>query len=342
MIDRLRALRTSLRRLLLALLGFVLVAVLTLVILAPEAISDFITSQSILLRLVVLLIIYVVAFFAYYYEFNLANRGIKGLVVRSGDSLTSLSVNSARDRILSVIREVPDVDSVVVDVESERGRAKVALNVVVANHNVNLPDKQNEIMKALVRLVEKQLGLRFAGRPTVNISFKDEVGTAPTAPSAADTMAGTAQAEAEPGVTDAPTPPPAQAQPIQKDAAVRERSRLFGNTRRERDDGDDETRAQATSPEAETKPPVAAGAAGAADDEKVDQATIAAITDPNLTEDQGEEDEEERAFWDILRSDQDAKPGTGDNSPASSNTNADANTSTTTNDATNDDTPSPT
>lgn len=176
MMNRLRAFRDVLRRLLLAVLGFVLVALLTVLLLAPEAVSDFITGIPVLVRLIIVVMIYAVAILGIYQEiqFQQKNPG-KGLLVKSpGGASTSVSLESTRDRINAAVGEVSHVRQVETKVESARGRAKITLDVLVRNDSTNLPDVEKDITHKLQQVVQKQMGVRLAERPQVNLRYGEE------------------------------------------------------------------------------------------------------------------------------------------------------------------------
>lgn len=181
--ERLRSLALRIRRVLLAIGGFLIVVLLTIVFIAPSALSEWIITIPLWVRLLIVAVIYVFALFIVYQEFWLGeSRLVKGLVVHSPSGvLTSLSVESVRERISEVVRAVPDVKSVDVKVVETRGKADVSLDVVVGNTQASLPEKQKEINRA-VEQVHKQLGFQYLDRPTVEISFSNGTGAASSVP----------------------------------------------------------------------------------------------------------------------------------------------------------------
>jgi len=177
-LDRIRSLALGIRRIVIGFIGFLLVAILTVVLLAPTALSDIINGISPGVRLIALIALYGVAVFLAYQEFWLGeSRHVKGLVVKSpGGALTALSVDSVHERIVDVVSEINDVQTVNAKVTEHRGKADIELNVIIGNDEINLPEKKREITKALDG-VQKQLGLQLSERPVVEIMFAD--GTKP-------------------------------------------------------------------------------------------------------------------------------------------------------------------
>jgi hypothetical protein len=95
-------------------------------------------------------------------------------MMQASGAITEVSVESARDRILKAVSDVPDVVTADAEVKPVRGRADVELQVTVMGHDVQLPAKQKEINRALNQVIHKQLGLRMAGQPRVHIGFHGE------------------------------------------------------------------------------------------------------------------------------------------------------------------------
>ncbi|GAB4529683.1 MAG: hypothetical protein OHK0046_49720 [Anaerolineae bacterium] len=194
MINRLRALRAGLRRILLGFLGFVAIALLTVLLLAPEAISDFIVDVPVIVRLLVVVLVYAAVLYAIYHEMRDTGQ-MKGLIVKSpGGSVTALSVESARDRISKAMQQVNHVNNVETQVESVRGQARITLNVAVDNEQTHLPEVEKEIMRTLEQTVRKQLGLRMAVRPVVNLHFGEKPPAITPAPPVSDKPAAPAPA----------------------------------------------------------------------------------------------------------------------------------------------------
>lgn len=163
-------------RLLLSLAGALFIALATIVLLAPNSVREFIEGISLVLRILVLLGIYSVAGFIVYQEFVLGRKApTKGLVIKgSGGAVTSIDVKSVHDRIVQALENLSGIDTVDVSVKSVRGKANIEAQVSVSHSSINVPDKQKEIVRALQQVVEKQLGVRLAENPKVEILLKDD------------------------------------------------------------------------------------------------------------------------------------------------------------------------
>lgn len=163
--------RDTLVRILISIAGALFVALATIVLLDPDSVRDFIDSISLLWRLLVLAIIYGVAGWIVYQEFVLGGRGnSKGLRVKGGDN-TELDVASVQKKVRETVQNVSGVSDVSATVKSVRGKAEISLSVTMQHESVNIPDKQQEISKALHQLTEKQLGIRVADKPHIELTF---------------------------------------------------------------------------------------------------------------------------------------------------------------------------
>lgn len=170
--------------------GVVVVAIITVLLLAPDTVVRFVQNIAdlhIVARLFLVIVLYGLGLLAAYAQFRLAERRPhKGLAVKASGAETALSVESARERILKAVSEVPGVAEARADIKPVRGRADITLDVVVDNKEANIPEKQKEILRALDKVVKKQLGLMMAGRPTVQISFGAGAASSPPAQAAAE------------------------------------------------------------------------------------------------------------------------------------------------------------
>jgi hypothetical protein len=165
---------TVIRRLFVFVAGLAVLVLLTILALAPDQVS----TVNIYVRgaVVVLVdaIIVVLLFRQLRGERRTTTNG--GLMVRAGGAITDVSIDSARERILRAVREVPDVTSATARVEAKRGRADVDLDVIVSGDTVNIPNKQKEIDRALRQVINKELGLQMAEHPRVHIQFQPPPG----------------------------------------------------------------------------------------------------------------------------------------------------------------------
>lgn len=97
-------------------------------------------------------------------------KPVDGLVVRSRNSRTAVNVDDVQRQLETRMAEIPGVSAVRVEVKPERGNADVTLYVTTGYDTV-LPNKQKEISRAARKVLEKQLGLRLAGPPTIHIDM---------------------------------------------------------------------------------------------------------------------------------------------------------------------------
>lgn len=165
-------------RILLLLLTILVIAVLTVFLLSPTTIGNWsgnISEISPVLRVIVAVLLDLVLLVLLFTQFRAARQPEStGLMMRATGTVTEVSVESARDRILKAISDVPDVVSVDAQVQPVRGRADIELDVEVLGEDVRLPDKQKDIDRALKQVINKQLGLHMAGRPRVHIRLHRE------------------------------------------------------------------------------------------------------------------------------------------------------------------------
>jgi hypothetical protein len=172
-----------LRRIYLLLLGLLLVIAVTLLLLSPQAVGSWVGSISELspvVRLAITIVIDLFLLVLMYLQVR-PDPGAKvnGLVMRGSGAITEVSVESARDRILKAVSDVPDVVSAEATVKPVRGSADIEMQVVVMGNDVKLPNKQKEINRALRQVIDKQLGLRMAGQPRIHIRIHGEEATKP-------------------------------------------------------------------------------------------------------------------------------------------------------------------
>ncbi len=174
--DKFDGLMDNLKRIVMVTTAVVLSGFFTILLLAPEALSDFVGGIHVVVRVLILAAFYSAIAAITYYQLRSVTEDsqVQGLVVKSAGTLTSLSINSARDRILEVVRDVPDVQSASADVSSRHGRVLIVLDVVLKGGDIVLPNKQKEINRALGNVVKKQLGLTMAERPIVNVRFEGD------------------------------------------------------------------------------------------------------------------------------------------------------------------------
>ncbi len=210
MIERLKSLMDNIKWVAEALVGAVLVALLTVLLLVPQSITDFVSGVSLPLRLLVVILIYAVAAYVLYRQYQYP--AVKGLVVRSSGTLATLNTESARDAIVKAVRDIDGVRAVRADVKpGRRGWAQIELRVAVQGDNISLPDKEHEINRALIQVAEKRLGLSLAKRPLVLITLGESEAAldAIKSPDKADIAEPRTEVVAPPASADEPADEPA-------------------------------------------------------------------------------------------------------------------------------------
>ncbi len=154
-----------LRRLYLILLSLIFIVVLAIFLLSPATIANWagsISEISVIVRGLLAALLVVALLVLMYVQVRRDPRSnVTGLVMRGSGAVTEVSVESARERILNAVSDVPDVVSAEAEVKPVEGRADVELQVVVMGYDVKLPVKQKEINRALKQVIDKQLGLRY-------------------------------------------------------------------------------------------------------------------------------------------------------------------------------------
>ncbi|MBI5669672.1 MAG: hypothetical protein HZC41_16840 [Chloroflexi bacterium] len=197
-------------RFLLFLLTVLVIVVLTVFLLSPTTIGSWsgnISEISPVFRIVIAVLIDLVLLALLVSQLRPARQPTtSGLLMRSTGTFTEVSVDSARERILKAVGDVPDVVSVEAQVKPVRGRADLDLDVEVLGDDVRLPEKQKEIDRALRQVINKQLGLQMAGRPRVRIRLHGDRPVTPTAPKA--------EAPVVPPPVVVPPPEPKRDEPV--------------------------------------------------------------------------------------------------------------------------------
>lgn len=167
-----------LKRIALILIGLLLFAFVTVIFLVPDllvALGENIAAVALVARIIIAVIIDAVLLALVYTQVRPAPKVPEtGLMVKASGAITDISIESAKERILRVVRTVPDVMSASANLEAIHGKANIELDVVVTGIQVNVPKKQKEINQALRQVIEKQLGLQLASRPRVHIILHDE------------------------------------------------------------------------------------------------------------------------------------------------------------------------
>jgi hypothetical protein len=164
-----------LRRFSIILFGLLFITIITVAVLVPDALRSIALRMdgiSTPLRLVLVIVVDIIILSLVYTLIRhrrVVNKG--GLVVKTGGGnvLADVSPASARERVLKVIREIPNVVSAEAKLDAIDGKADIDMDVVVDGDHISVPDKHKEIDRALRQVVIKQLGLQLASRPRVHI-----------------------------------------------------------------------------------------------------------------------------------------------------------------------------
>lgn len=169
-------------RILLSLASLVLVAVLTVLLIAPQSaipVLEALAEVSLVLRVAIVVVFYAVMLGILYLRLRFRPRGHGAdmLTVNSGGAVTAITVESVRERVLKAVRDIADVGNVVATLKSIRGRADIELDVTMKSDEVNIPAKQREISRAIEQVIKKQLGLRMAGPARISIRLSEPKGT---------------------------------------------------------------------------------------------------------------------------------------------------------------------
>lgn len=108
-----------------------------------------------------------------YQELRPRRRTAQGLIVRSRGSSAEISFESVKSSLNSQIGKVSGVHAVNARVRGERGRVVVELDID-ADETVHLRKKTDEIHREIVKIVERQLGLRLASKPLIKFRLLSE------------------------------------------------------------------------------------------------------------------------------------------------------------------------
>lgn len=235
-----------LRRVYLLLVSLLLVIVVTALLLSPQTVIEWVGQVSelaVALRVALAVIFGLLLLALMYVQIRPDPKPqTGGLMMRASGALTEVSVESARDRILKAVNDVPDVVSAEVDVKPIRGKADIELQVEVLGHDVKLPAKQKEISRALRQVIDKQLGLRMAGQPRIHIRFhKEEPVVKPPMTVVPPTVVVPPVVEEVPPVQPVKPPPPAAPEPEPEPEPEGKAGGLFGWLGSKEDDREDAT-----------------------------------------------------------------------------------------------------
>lgn len=166
------------RKLIIVLVGVSLGLLVTVLLINPatiRALAESLETTSLLIRLplVILIDVVILGIIVVLVRSERQVRANDALIVKAQGVHADVSIDSARERLLRAVRDVPDVISAQAEVKAVRGKADIDLGVVVSRESQSLPEKQKEIDRALRQVINKQLGLQMAGKPRVHIRMED-------------------------------------------------------------------------------------------------------------------------------------------------------------------------
>lgn len=204
------------RRISVLLLSLILSLVLFWGLVYPQSVIGVIGSLSEvspLLRLVIAILVALLLMALAFFQVRPDPRAkINGLVMRASGAITEVNVESARERIVKAVQDVADVLETDVRVKAVKGRAELALDVTVLGYDIDLPQKQKEINRALNQVINKQLGLRMAGQPRVHIRYASPTPKTAVEPQLFSLASVSPPLLASPGLT--PSPADARIPPV--------------------------------------------------------------------------------------------------------------------------------
>ncbi len=142
-----------------------------------------------------------------------------GLRVRKGEGTAYIDTESVRQRIVSALSKVADIQQAEVSVGNEAGRALIRLNVVT-DVGINGPKKKNEINREVKKVVQDQLGVEVSGQPTINFTLGGREPGASMPAIASSVSEPVSPASTPISVSKPLTPPPPAPKDISEDETV--------------------------------------------------------------------------------------------------------------------------
>lgn len=184
MISRIRDFWDNVKRIFFLIVMLLGIAVLTIVLLNPDTIRDFVNSISAVLRVLFLVALYGgFGFYAYrILSGQREEKGIDGLVSRVGGKVTGISPDIAQAQIHKALHEIGGIKSLDVDVHERRGRAVIKVSMTFNQDNLNVVQKQNEVRRKLDHVVKKQLGIAYAEDPIIALNSQGSIPTSKAIP----------------------------------------------------------------------------------------------------------------------------------------------------------------
>lgn len=171
--------RTFLSRLRVVLLASIFIVLMTAFMVFPEGVADFANKLAdqentvrILMALCAVLADVLLALLIWR-ELQNARRDIKGLTVRAREANVEVSLESVRDALTTHISSLEDIFDVETAVRGTYGRVVITMGIT-ARDKIDVRKKTAEIHREIVKIVEKQMGLRLANRPDLRFTLINE------------------------------------------------------------------------------------------------------------------------------------------------------------------------
>lgn len=150
-----------------------LIIAVTAFLMLPEyviGIIEILGGLNYWLRVVIALIINLLIVLAVFSQLRGAER-YRGreLLVQMGDSNTTVTVESLRQRVQRAVQDLTDIEIVEAEVKGRRGHALISMEVTTSKDEVNIPEKQREIDRVIKQVAVKQMGIKLAEPAIINI-----------------------------------------------------------------------------------------------------------------------------------------------------------------------------
>ncbi len=207
-----------LRKFTLVIAEILLLLLITLLLASPETlvgISERLFAVDLTLRVVVVIVIDILIFLAIISQLRGGTRySGPQLIVQAGDSNTTVTTESVRQGIIKAMLDIDAIENVKCDVKGKRGEALITMEVISSRDDINIPNKQKEIDRAIKRVVVKQMGVKLSKPAVISIRLASDAPSEPveqtnTAPSPVVQPLVTSQVtdDPDPQVTTSSQPP---------------------------------------------------------------------------------------------------------------------------------------
>jgi hypothetical protein len=100
------------------------------------------------------------------YELRRSPIQMGGFVVRSGAAAVRVTLESVESHLTNHLERMEDVFLAVVKAQTRRGEVVLKLDIT-ARDSIDVREKTQQIHRELVKVVEKQMGLKLASMPGI-------------------------------------------------------------------------------------------------------------------------------------------------------------------------------